>query len=157
MSRIGVVCALLVCAAAPGAPAQQPNLSGVWTLDRGRSRLELPPLAHLDSAVVRIAHGERRFTFARRFVEDGQADTLSWSLVPGGAEDTTRDGDQRSFSRLRWAGDTLLLEVRIVAPRGEAGDTVRYRLLDGGRALEARERFRAPRLRYDNVWGFIRT
>ncbi len=158
MSRSILVVALLLCApAARGALAQRPDFSGDWTLDRTRSALEFPPLARVDSALVRITHTETRFTFFRRFVVGGQPDTLSWTLVPGGPVDTTSDGDQRSFSRLRWEGDTLLLEVRIEAPRGVAGDTVRYRLLEGGRVLEARERFRAPRVRYDNVWVLTRT
>jgi hypothetical protein len=31
---------------------------------------------------------------------------------------------------------------------------VRYALLEGGRVLRAEERFRGPRLSYDNLWVF---
>ena len=154
----GITAALpfLVALAGVAAGQRRPNFTGDWVLDRARSRLEYPEPGRLDSAVVRIAHADSAFVFIRRFVVNGRADTLSWTLVPGGAEDSSSEGTQQSFSRLRWAGDTLVLESRIVTPRGQAGDTVRYRLLEGGRVLEANERFRAPRLRYDNSWVFVR-
>jgi len=157
LTPVTALLALIISAlrAIPAA-AQHPNMSGTWVLDRARSSLEYPKLADLDSAVVVIRQTDARFTFFRRFLVAGTPDTISWSLVPDGPVDTSSEGGRQALSRLRWAGDTLLLEIRIVAPRGEAGDTVRYRLLDHGRMFQAQERFRAPRLRYDNLWVLVR-
>ena len=157
MNRVAVAVSLAFTAlhAIPAA-AQHPNMSGTWVLDRARSSPQYPKLADLDSARVVIGHSEARFTFFRRFLVAGTPDTVSWALVPDGPVDTSSENGRQSFSRLRWVGDTLLLEIRIVAPRGEAGDTVRYHLLAEGRVFQAEERFRAPRLRYDNLWVFTR-
>jgi hypothetical protein len=157
MTPVIALLALIISAlgAAPAA-TQHPDMSGTWVLDRAHSSLEYPKLADLDSATIVIEHSDARFTFSRRFLVAGTPDTLTWTLAPDGPVDTSSEGGRQSLSRLRWSGDTLLLEIRIVAPRGEAGDTVRYRLLDGGRVFQAQERFRAPRLRYDNLWVFTR-
>ncbi len=157
MNRVSVALTLLVpVLSAARLYGQHPNFSGSWVLDRAHSSLEYPQVAQLDSGFLLIEHSGSRFAFFRRSVVAGQHDTLSWTLTPDGPEDTSSEGARRSFSRLRWSGATLVLEVRIETPRGEAGDTVRYRLLEGGRVLEAQERFRAPRLRYDNRWVFAR-
>ena len=43
-----------------------------------------------------------------------------------------------------------------VAPRDEARNTVRFELLDGGKALQAEESCRGPRLTYDDLWIFTK-
>ena len=147
---------LAVATATLGARFQRPDFTGEWVLDRGRTVLQYPQLAQLDGGVVRIAHTDTLFSFSRRFFLAGQRDTVSYTLTPGAAEVRGDDGPRQTYERLYWSADTLVFVSRIVAPQGVAVDSVWYRLLDGGRALEARERFRAPRLRYDNLWVFSR-
>ncbi len=147
----GLAGALLCLAASAGAQAR-PDFSGEWVLDKARSQLQLQQASALDSGVVRIAHKDPVFHFDRKFSSGGQHDTLVWELKTDGAEVVRVDGEQRVTSSLSWAGDTLVFLTRIVAPRGEATNTVRYTLEDGGRTLRAAESFRGPRLSYDNVW-----
>lgn len=58
------------------------------------------------------------------------------------------------MSRLYWEGDILVFVTRIVAPQGEATNIVHYSLREGGRVIEAAEKFRGPKLSYDNLWVF---
>ena len=51
-------------------------------------------------------------------------------------------------------GGLLIFAIRILAPEGDATNTVRYGLLEGCRVLRADERFRSPWLRYDYLWVF---
>ncbi len=134
--------------------AAKPDFSGEWRLDKARSTFGIAQAAAVESAVVRIAHHEPHFSFSRTFFVGGREDTLSWALTTDGAAVTGREGAQSVTSRLDWDADTLVYATRTVTSRGIAGDTVRYALLDGGRTLRAAERFRAPRLSYDNLWIF---
>jgi hypothetical protein len=149
---------LAAVAVAGGAALRSPQsgFTGEWTLNRARTVLEYPNLADLDSAVVRIEHADSVFRFFRRFVLRGVADTVSFALTPDGPEVVRVAGERQSTSRLRSSGDSMVFTSRIVTPQGEAADTVWYWLLDGGRTLQGHERFRAPRLRYDNQWVFDR-
>lgn len=152
-----LVVTAMLCLASPLAAQARPDFSGAWTLSKERSRLQLPQAAAIERGVVRIVHRGSLFRFHRSFVESGQEDTLSWELKTDGAEVTSQEGAQRVISRLYWEGDTLVFITRFVAPRGAATNTVRYRLKDRGRALEATESFRGPRLSYDNLWVFVRS
>lgn len=60
---------------------------------------------------------------------------------------------QRTF-QLGVREDTLVFRDHLTAPWGAANDAVRYRLLDGGRTLEARESVRGARVSYDDRWVF---
>ena len=137
------------------APGQQkPDFSGRWTFSKAKSKLQLESLAGLERGTVRIEHREPRFKFERTFTVSGKDSTYSYELTTDGREVATGEGGQKHFSKLYWEGNSLVFATRIVAPQGEATNVVHYRLLDGGRALQAEEQFRGPRLKYDNLWVF---
>lgn len=140
----------------PQAPLPKPDFSGEWTINLEKSRFELQQLAALTEATVRIDHHEPEFTLHRRFVVGGKESTLSVSVRTDGKETETRDGERTLLGAGTWDGDVLVFTTRIEAPQGVATNTVRYRLLEGGRVLEADEVFKAPRLSYHNVWVFER-
>ncbi len=150
--RAVVSAAALLCVAAGLAAQTRPDFSGEWVLSKERSRLQVPQATSLDRGLVRIQHRDPQFRFHRVFVSGGQDDTLTWQLKTDGVEVAGENGQMRTFSRLFWEGDTLVFVTRFVSPRGEATNTVRYRLKDGGRTLEAHEVFRGPRFSYDNLW-----
>ncbi len=150
--RALVSVAALLCVAGSLAAQARPDFSGEWVLNRQRSQLQMPGAAALERGLARIEHREPQFRFHRVWVYGGQEDTLSWERKTDGIEVAGNDGQMRTFSRLFWEGDTLVFVTRFVTPRGEATNTVRYRLKDGGRTLEAAESFRGPRVSYDNLW-----
>ncbi len=156
MMRTGSLAALLLCLAASAAAQAKPDFSGEWVLDKAQSRLHPQMAAGLERGTVQIAHREPLFRFHRTFVEGGQEDTLTWELKTDGQDVKRTDGQQSRTQRLSWAGDTLVFLTRIVAPRGEATNLVRYTLEDSGRRLRAEESFRSPRITYDNVWVFVK-
>lgn len=150
---------MLVAAAAAAAVAalgwaarQNAGFEGAWTLNRARTVLEYPRLADLDSATASITRVDGGYRLFRRFVVRGVPDTLSWTLTPGGPEVTRGGGERWTAARLNLSGDSLVFTARMVAPQGEAADTVWYWLGDGSRVLQGHERFRGPRFTYDNLW-----
>jgi hypothetical protein len=90
------------------------------------------------------------------FVAGGKESRNGYDLATDGTETEKVEPPITTRSRLEWDGDVLVLRERLTAPQGEATNTVRYRLLDGGRTLEAHESFRGPKLQYDNTWVFER-
>jgi hypothetical protein len=135
-----------------GAP--RPDFSGDWTLSLARSAIDPRIGAGLESGRLRITHTGSRLTFERVFVTKGKEDRSGYELATDGTETEKVEPPITRRSRLEWDGDVLVLQERLAAPQGEATNTVRYRLLDEGRTFEAREGFRGPKLRYDNVWVF---
>ena len=150
-TRVLITLVFLSIAASLGAQPK-PNFSGEWVLNKAESKLQLQSLANLESGVVRIEHREPDFSFDRTFVVGGKESKTTYRLTTDGKESASQNGDQQHFSTLSWDGDVLVYFTRIVAPQGEATNTVRYRLRDGGRVLEAAESFRGPKLSYDNLW-----
>ena len=150
--------ALCVVVFAAGAQASAPSrdFSGEWTISLEKSRLELKAFSALTEATVRIDHCDPDFTLHRRFVVSGTESTLTVTFTTDGKETVTREGDQIHRSTAAWDNEVLVFVTRIEAPQGVATNTVRYRLLEGGRVLEADEVFKGPRLGYHNVWVFER-
>jgi hypothetical protein len=142
-----------VCLLAAG---PRPGFSGVWTLSLSRSHLDARVGAGIEKGSVTVTQTDARFAFRRVFVTGGREDRSGYDLTLDGRETTVPEGPMTRRSKLAWDGDVLVLSERVVAPQGEATNTVRYRLLDGGKTLEARESFRGPKLQYDNVWVFER-
>jgi hypothetical protein len=134
----------------------RPDFSGEWTLSKERSHFELAAARTIERGVVRIEHREPHFRFERTFTVGGAEDRVAYEMTADSSEVVSREGALTSRSRLYWVGDTLVYETRMVAPGGEATNVVRCSLLDGGSALRAMERFRGPRLSYDNLWVFER-
>jgi len=140
----------------PITAAARPDYSGEWTLSTARSRIDQRIAATIESGRASIVQTQARLTFRRTFISGGKEDKVSWDLALDGTESETTNGPVTRRARLDWDGEVLVLRERLSAPQGEATNTVRYSLLDGGRTLEARESFRGPRLQYDNVWVFGR-
>ncbi len=146
--------ALVLAGAASSRAADRPDLSGKWVLSKARSVFGVKEFASLDRAVVRIEHREPEFSFRRVFIRQGESHVLEYRLSSDGKD--VADAKEGSVSRLSWDGDVLVYLTTYTTPRGTATNTVRYRLLDGGKTLEARESFRGPRVSYDNTWVFER-
>jgi hypothetical protein len=147
---------VFLLAAAPLVAQQKPDFSGEWTLNKEKSRLQYPEISAIERGTVTTVHKEPSFHFERVFFIHGREDTLQYDLSTTGEPKTTQEGRFTDVSKLYWDGDTPVLENRITGPQGEATNTVRYRLLDGGKTLEAEEHFRGPRHQHDNQWVFDR-
>jgi len=159
-----IICVLAVCGIAAAStsgrcqePAGQarPNFTADWTIDLTRSQLA-PPFGNITAGVAHIEHRDLTFSFSRTFTIDGRETTLKWSLATDGKETTGTEGGIPMRQTLTWSGDTLVFITIFQAPLGEARNSVRYRLLDGGTTLRADESFRGPRVTYDNVWVFTK-
>ncbi len=144
--------AVLLLALAAGAPAvEKPNFSGEWTFNPEKSRLEVK--WNLESGTFTIDHQEPDFHFSRVFIIGGKSDEYSYSLTTDGKEKISTQGERAVHSRLYWDGETLVFDSRIILKDGrEATNVVRYSLRDGGKTLVAEEKFRGPRLTYENLW-----
>jgi len=79
--------------------------------------------------------------------------------IPAAAQHPNLSGTwvlDRARSSLEYPKLADLDSAVVMIKQTDARFTVRYRLLDDGRMFQAQERFRAPRLRYDNLWVFVR-
>lgn len=127
------------------------DLSGQWEFDAPASSLQLETP---EAVELSIAHAHPRFRLTRTLVVAGQADTFSIELTIGGANPPFRRGAATLHPSLRWDGDELVFETRIVGEGLEAFNVVRYRLEEGGSVLIAEERFTAGESGYQNTWVF---
>ncbi len=142
---------LAFAAGTAAAAGEKPDYSGTWIFNAQKSRLQVP--ARLDSAVFTIDHREPVFRFSRVFVVRGREDSLSYELTTDNREKVEKLSDRTVTSRLRWDGDALVLQNRIVLLDGrEAINTVRYRMLKNLQTLVAEEEFRGPLRKHDNLW-----
>ncbi|NIM10593.1 MAG: hypothetical protein GTO45_01255 [Candidatus Aminicenantes bacterium] len=133
---------------------QGTDFSGEWVLNKEKSKFQVQQLAALEQAVVRIEHREPIFKLYRTFTFGGKEDVFSYELSTDGKEVESQEEGRKLFSKLYWEGDALVFVTRIIAPQGEAVNTVYYRLLEKGQVLQAEESFRGPRFSYDNLWVF---
>lgn len=133
---------------------QKPDFSGQWTFNKEKSKLGIAELANLEKGTVKIEHNDPIFKMYRTFTIDGQDDSISLDLKADGKEIETTEDSYKTYSRLSWEGDTLVFVTRYVASEGEATNTVKYRLLDNGKTLQADENFVGPKLHYNNMWVF---
>lgn len=136
------------------AAQSKPDFSGDWSLNKEKSKLQLQQLSSMEKATVTVEHHEPLFKFRRTFTIEGKENSLSFELKTDGKEVERDEGARHLISRLTWEGDILVFATRIVAPQGEATNIVRYSLREGGRLLQAEEKFRGPVLSYDNLWVF---
>lgn len=150
-----LVAALAVPLLAAGEPSPaHPDFSGKWVLDLRASRLHPEYFRGLTRGVVRIAHRDPEFSFRRAFTRAGESTTVAFTLSTDGRATAATEDGMPTRRTLRWDGEELVFVTVYRAPRGEARNTVRYALRDGGRTLVAAESFRGPRVSYDNVWVF---
>jgi hypothetical protein len=134
-----------------GQEAQKPNFSGIWQFNPQKSKLQIPQPT---SSTFRIDHREPQFILSRTHVYDGESDTWGIGLTTDGKEVVRQEKGQTIYCRLYWEGSELVFNSRIVMSGDEAANIVRYQLSPDGQTFTAIERFRAPRLQYDNVWVF---
>lgn len=129
----------------------RPNFSGEWEMNRERTRLQI---AMPDSTVFRIDHQEPKFKLSRTHVVKGKPDTFAIELTTDGKEVVGHETDETVYSRAYWEGQKLVFDSRIVRGDREATNVVKYSLSADGRVFTAEEKFRGPKLQYDNVWVF---
>ncbi len=91
--------------------------------------------------------------FQRTATIAGRENTFSYELTTDGKEGVIQVPGQELRARLSWEGDQLVYLTRLVALDGESIDTVRYRLAQGGRVLQAEETYRGT-INHDNHWVF---
>jgi hypothetical protein len=148
-----LLAAAVLLAASAG---DKPDFSGVWTVNPQTSRLA--DWAKFDSTTITIEHKEPLFRFHRVSVKGDKRDEVGYELTTDGIEKVTKEGRMTEYSRLSWDGEALVFSARTVLPDGrEATDVVRYTLRDGGKTFVAEEKFRAPVVKYDNLWVADRT
>lgn len=150
---LALTLSVLTVKAQTPAPSVHPDFSGKWSLELGRSHLAAP-FKDVTWGVVRIAHQEPSFSFRRAFIQAGKASTVSFVLHTDGKVVQGQDDGMPIRQSLKWNGDVLEFLTVYAAPRGEARNTVKYALQDGGKTLRADESFRGPKLSYDNIWVF---
>ncbi len=131
--------------------ASKPDFSGVWKLNLQKSKLQIPAP---DSGVFRIEHKESIFHLSRTFVKSGQEDTWTVDFTTDGKEVVQEEKTETFRGRLSWKGSDLFLDSTISIKDRTATNVVRYHLSDDGRVLTAAEKFKGPRLKYENVWVF---
>lgn len=146
----------LLQAAEPPPLSGRPNFSGKWVLDLGRSRLTPETSEGLTRGITRIEHQEPSFSFKRAFTVAGRSDTVAFSHTTDGKETIGKEDGMPTRSSLAWSGEILVFVTIYQAPRGEARNTVKYSIRDGGKTLYAEESFRGPRVSYDNIWVFAK-
>jgi hypothetical protein len=130
---------------------QKPNFSGTWKFNPEKSKLQIPVPT---SSTFRLDHREPEFHLSRTHVYDGKSDTWGVDLTTDGKEVIQESADQTIHIRLYWEGNDLIFDSKIVMKDREATNVVRYHLSEDGKIFTATERFRGPRLKYDNIWVF---
>lgn len=139
------VLAVPVISAAP----PKPNFTGTWKVNFQKSVLEIPAP---DSTLFVVEHNEPHFRLTRTHVVKDKSDTFSIDLTTDGKELVRREGNRTDYSRAYWEGNVLVFATRIVMGDREATNLVRYAMAKDGQSFTAMERFRGPKLSYDNVW-----
>jgi hypothetical protein len=129
----------------------KPDFSGNWRLNLQKSHLEVPVP---DSATFRVEHQEPKFKLTRTFVFGGKNDTISFELTTDGKEYYRKDGNQESWTRMYWQGNSLVLDSKIRINGKDGTNIVTYSLADNGRTFLAVERLRAPKFSHINHWVF---
>jgi hypothetical protein len=137
--------------------AQKPDFSGDWRLDSRASILSAAVASAVRSGDLRIEHREPKFAAQLTIVFADKSVESKFELVSDGREVTTDAGGQRIASRLEWDGDALSATWHIQGPGYELRISFRYELQDGGRRLQATERFRGGGRDQDNLWVFERS
>ncbi len=127
----------------------RPDFSGMWTFNRTRSVLQIPPP---DSSVFVVTHNEPDFRLSRTHVYGAKSDTFTLDLVTDGREVTYAQGELSVVCRAFWEGDVLVFDSQVTKGTELAANRVRYRLSTDQNTIVADERFRSTKLSYDNVW-----
>jgi hypothetical protein len=149
---LGRVTFLLLLLGAPAATAQappRPSFTGTFEFDPQASRLQVPQPTAM---VFRFVHEEPRVELSRTRSVGGQTDTWSVKLTTDGKELVQRRDDSPVRYRLYWRDAALVLDSSAENDGKPLSNVVVYTLSDDGRTLTALERFRGPKLTYENTW-----
>lgn len=140
-----------LASAVAGQTAAGPNFTGVFEFSPQRSQLQIPAPS---SSTFRLDHQGATFKLSRTHVYDGKPDTWGIELTIGGPEVEEPSGGQTTRARAYWQGSDLVFDSTITIKDRRATNVVTYRLSEDGRTLTAKEVFRGPIVKYDNVWVF---
>jgi hypothetical protein len=138
---------VLLLAASPTAAQQKPDFSGQWAFNKEKTRLAAAWAAGVERGTFRIVHREPAFRLERTFLLNGRESHASYELPTDGkpVDDIDTAADVKRSSRMYWEGDVLELSQRFEKTGlPEATNVVHYRLLEGGRVLQAVERVTGP-------------
>ena len=134
-----------------GQTPAKPDFSGNWKLNVQKSQLEVPTP---DSGTCRVEHQEPKFKATRTFAVGGKQDTIQLDLTTDGKEYYKKSGNEESWTRMYWQGNSLVLDVKLRINGKDGTNIVTYALADNGRTLLAVERLRTPRFSHVNHWVF---
>lgn len=145
---------LLITVFVSAETTNKPNFSGIWIFNPKKSSLQISPPT---STVFRIKHDEPNFSLSRTHVFNGERNTWGIELTTDGKEVVQKASDHTLEARLHWDGTELVFDSKIIfKDNKEASNIVRYSLSEDGKVFTAKEKFRSPAMKYDNVWVFDR-
>ncbi len=153
MKTVSSIVALAALLTGASLAAAQPNFSGEWVLNLAKSKIARPGI---QAGAVRIEHKDPAFSFERTFTLADGPDSGRYDITTDGKERVKQSTAETRRSRMYWEGVELVLDEKVEKAGRTATNVVHYSLENAGRALVARESFRAPGLQYDNVWVFDR-
>jgi hypothetical protein len=149
-----VLCLLLLLPAAAIAAQDRPDFSGTWIFNKERSAFEYRVLAHIERGTAVIEHLEPNFKFSRVYALGGQDDEASFEHSTDGREVEGQEGRWPAYYSMRWDGDVLVRTIRLQTSKGEAFNTFRFSLQEGGKRLQIDEQYKGPLQTFNNVWIF---
>jgi hypothetical protein len=152
MRKLGLVipCILTFALTLFAQPAR-PDFSGSWILVPARGSLQVPVPS---SRVFVIEHREPAFRMVRISVTDGETDEFSIDPRTDGSETSKSEPGSVAPALMHWDGSRLVYQTVILTNNRTASGIARYELADDGNSLTARESFRGPVLKVDDVWVF---
>ncbi len=130
----------------------RPDFTGEYALNRAACRLSAGAAA-IQRGRIQIEHTEPRFHYEATFDAGGAAVKYAFDRMTDGHPVPAADGE---VSTLAWDGDALIALDRIGRHGAEVTMSWRYRLVDGGRRLEALEQRQGSGHAQENLWVFDR-
>lgn len=130
-----------------------PNFSGVWSVDFGKSKLEIDAPK---STVIQIEHNEPDFLLTRTHESEDRTDTIRFQLSTDGKEYIHHRGAIEIRSVCVWEDDSLLFSSWIISGQSQAENIVRYTLSPDGSELFGDEMYNGPPKSYHNRWVLVR-
>jgi len=131
----------------------KPDLSGSWTLNRHKSRLQIPMP---DSTVFSIDHREPRFHIERTHIVGDTRDTFSIDLMTDGRTVHASHRGIEIRARAYWEGDVLVFDSLMTLGDESGTNVVRYELADEGKSFIALEKVDLKGHEHTNRWVFDR-
>jgi len=127
----------------------KPNFTGSWTHNPERSKLEIPMPTY---SLFHFEHEGPTLRLTRTLTFGDKGNTITLDLVIDGEEHLHQVAGVNANIRMYWDGDTLVGDMKVSGPDGDATNVVRYWLEDDGLRLVALERFNSPQQNYENTW-----